>query len=703
MESSSGPRDTRRVSALVRLACLLVAVAAIGTGCGPKVTAGQAAPGEIGAGCGSAGDCTKVGSPVCLSMVGGYCAEECGLLGQLGCPDESVCHQLSDTAIYCLDGCLSTSDCRDGYRCQERPDLEAYFPGTGVGVCIPACQSNADCDTGLVCDAASGDCVPKVSASAIVGSQCAGSGDCNSGLCLQDFPGGYCSSSCGGHLATCEPGSGCYQLQSGSAFCLAVCQADSECRQGYLCDFVETNEDGKAKGFCLPPTDPQPLGGLCATGEHCQTGYCIAGWPNGYCSSTCDQCGGGICHQNNCVVPCSSASDCRYGYVCQATQSGATGCIPGCQSDAECPQGQSCDQASGECKALSNDPTAAEDLVVKSLSLDGYGSDAISFTVDQDIISFSIVADSPGAEFLTLANLTAPGGQVIYDGFHPYTSSYVVYGTDQVFVAQVPNTPQMVYGPGTWKASFGTDGPKVTASIRVIGKRADGVPSSGALDMHLYFVGLNEFDANGAKSDSTFQGAINKVKQIYGSVGVQIGNVTYDDITGSQASKLSVIDTVDGPSSELSQLFSLSKQNQGGINFFFVREIVGGNDGYIILGISGGIPGPPGVHGGPHSGVAVGMTDYYDGADALASTIAHEGGHFLGLFHTSEATGTAHDPLGDTAQCSSSSDKNFDGYVTPEECGGKGADNLMFWAAAVGAEKLLPDQGFVLLRNPSVK
>lgn len=689
--------------ALVGLVALLLGVAVVGGGCGPKITPGQAAPGEIGYGCGSASDCTKVSSPICLSMSGGYCAEDCALLGQFGCPDESICHQLSDTAIYCLDGCLSKSDCRQGYRCQERPDLSVYFPDTGVGVCLPACSSNADCDTGLVCDTNSGDCVPKVSASAIVGSGCKSNADCNSGLCLLDFPGGYCSSSCGGHLATCEPGSGCYQLQSGSPFCLTVCDADSQCRQGYLCKLLETNEDGKAKGFCMPPSDPQPLGAICANGDHCLSGFCIAGWPSGYCSTTCDQCGSGVCHLDQCVVPCSADEGCRYGYVCEGTSSGAKGCIPGCQSNSDCTGGQSCDQASGRCKDFADQPTGTKDLVAKSLSLNGYGSDTIEFTVPPDVVSFAIIADSPGTEFLTLANLTAPGGQVIYDGFHPYTSSYVVFGTDQVFVALVPNTPQMLYGPGIWRAQFGTDGPQVNAAIRVVGKTANGVPSQGTLDMHLYFVGLTEFDAAGAKKNATFQQAIQKVGQIYGQVGIQLGEVTYNDITGAAASKLAVINSVDGPKSELSELFALSTQRAGGVNIFFVREIVGGNDGYIILGIAGGIPGPPGVHGGPHSGVAVGMTDYYEGATALASTIAHEAGHFLGLFHTSEATGTAHDPLADTAQCTSSSDKNFDGYVTPQECKGKGADNLMFWAAAVGAEKMTPDQGFVVLRNPSVE
>ena len=178
--------------------------------------------------------------------------------------------------------------------------------------------------------------------------------------------------------------------------------------------------------------------------------------------------------------------------------------------------------------------------------------------------------------------------------------------------------------------------------------------------------------------------------------------MTYEDLD-SGASALKVIDSVDGPGNELGQLFSKSQNLGQGINFFFVQEIVGGDEGFIILGIAGGIPGPPAIQGTVHSGVALTMMGFRDQPVVLGQTMAHEGGHYLGLFHTSESGGTSHDPLPDTAQCKASNDADFDGYVTTQECSGRGSDNFMFWLAAEGSNRVSDEQGRVVRRNPATK
>ena len=51
-----------------------------------------------------------------------------------------------------------------------------------------------------------------------------------------------------------------------------------------------------------------------------------------------------------------------------------------------------------------------------------------------------------------------------------------------------------------------------------------------------------------------------------------------------------------------------------------------------------------------------------------ATLIAHELGHQLGLFHTTEADGSAHDPISDTPECPAAQfDHNRDGMVDPDE------------------------------------
>jgi hypothetical protein len=84
--------------------------------------------------------------------------------------------------------------------------------------------------------------------------------------------------------------------------------------------------------------------------------------------------------------------------------------------------------------------------------------------------------------------------------------------------------------------------------------------------------------------------------------------------------------------------------------------------------------------------------------------MAHEAGHFLGLYHTGERDGRSFDPLLDTPECPASADTNGDKLVSGQECTGKGNDNLMFWTTApVPQRRLTADQRFVLLRNPAVK
>jgi hypothetical protein len=96
------------------------------------------------------------------------------------------------------------------------------------------------------------------------------------------------------------------------------------------------------------------------------------------------------------------------------------------------------------------------------------------------------------------------------------------------------------------------------------------------------------------------------------------------------------------------------------------------------------------------------MAGYRQQVRRVALTMAHEAGHYLGLFHTTEAEATLFDPLDDTPQCERARDDNGDGLLDYGECRGAGAENLMFWAAGK-VEDLSPHQGFVMRRNPGLR
>jgi hypothetical protein len=153
-----------------------------------------------------------------------------------------------------------------------------------------------------------------------------------------------------------------------------------------------------------------------------------------------------------------------------------------------------------------------------------------------------------------------------------------------------------------------------------------------------------------------------------------------------------------------------------------------------VVGIDGTIPGPSSFAGTVHSGAAVSLADLFHnpascvgsidlscGADEVAYIAAHETGHFLGMFHTTESEGRAFDPITDTAKCpclrcalnsqrsSCTSSDTSNIFLTADLCitpaaGCGGGDNLMFWQLENGASQgnLTAQQGAVMRLNPAV-
>lgn len=708
-------RPSHAVPTLVGLALL--------SACDPSIAPGKAEPGTIGAPCEAPESCTQVSDAECLRISSeGYCAADCAGLGQLVCPAGSICEELGDQAVYCVDGCCSNADCRDGFRCARRPELDIYVDlgvCTDPGVCLLACTSDAACEVGTRCDRATGACVPKIGSDAGVGAACSSNAQCNSGTCLTGFPGGYCTSPCGTQFQTCEPGSECYAIDGGSASCLLLCQNNDDCRAGYRCQEVAAGDTGKILGYCVPRCEtsgcpdgqscgadgacvegsagPGPIGAFCRGDGDCDSGDCDAAQPNGYCTSGCGSCAG-VCVEGACKAACDAEADCRFGYLCEG---GA--CVAACRSDADCAGDDVCDTGSGRCRARSTGNGQVVDFKTQTLTVTDNGSEQVVFTVPDNAVSAVVHASDGGQELIALWQVFAPGDTLVFDITDPVNSRFGLLPTATNFSALLPPGPVFNFVPGTYKVSLLRESGSASTNVRIFGKVMNGFPDRQTLDLVLTFVGAPEgLDANAAKSDGAFQQAMGVFTNLYGQLGIDLGTIVYEDLA-SGASALRTIDSVDGPNNELGQLFSKSRAAGQGINFFFVQEIVGGDEGFIILGIAGGIPGPPAIQGTPHSGVALTMMGFRDSPTVLGQTMAHEGGHYLGLFHTSESGGTSHDPLPDTPQCKASNDSDFDGYVTTQECAGKGAENFMFWLASDRANQVSPEQGRVLRRNPATK
>jgi hypothetical protein len=171
-----------------------------------------------------------------------------------------------------------------------------------------------------------------------------------------------------------------------------------------------------------------------------------------------------------------------------------------------------------------------------------------------------------------------------------------------------------------------------------------------------------------AVDSSQFEAAVDelvvRIDRLYRQIGVAVidyqiqqVNLRSPDIDIGSRSALSVAEDV------LAQANRQGSARTGGIHVLLVRKIGGDSSQFDPAGYSMGLPGPFDGRR-PNSLVLVSTEKYVDfsgflDVDGLSTSLAHEIGHFLGLYHTSEATlgagfqieASDHDPIPDTPEC----------------------------------------------------
>ena len=343
-------------------------------------------------------------------------------------------------------------------------------------------------------------------------------------------------------------------------------------------------------------------------------------------------------------------------------------------------------------------------------------SEAIEFVVSETTAAFAISVVGEPETFYVIEDLVAPDGSVLLSaGWTQDASNFGgaqlclnceirAAAAESAHAVLVPNTPVGKSGsevrlvPGTYRfrvaafklvAGSGFQPPTVqpmdsVVNVKVAFQAAEVLETTPLrLDLNLHFTGANGITAAVAQDDARIQAGIEEMEAAYAQADLVFGEVRYLDLD----TLIQTVESMTGPGNDFEALARLTESSPPGVNLIFVREIVESSSPFgglgVILGVSGGIPGPVGLQGSGRSAVLIALEEVSGDSEVpgIGHTMAHEVGHYLGLFHSSELPFLGlHDPLPDT----------------PEN----DQQNLMFFSGL--GDQLTPQQTTVLRNNPWV-
>jgi len=321
---------------------------------------------------------------------------------------------------------------------------------------------------------------------------------------------------------------------------------------------------------------------------------------------------------------------------------------------------------------------------------------------------------------------TTPGVALALDGGLPA-------GTWKLFVDDLARLCPLVDG-----CDAGTSAPGRYRMTVVT--RAGPIPDQGRLDLAIYLITTSGLTASAAPGNAALQRVASRLVALLAPAGVCVGTITFYDVPSWVQTRYASLDVggAEDPCSDYRQLLTLVAPGSTAMNLYFTDEIIDpAENGGTTVGYDGAIPGPPTFPGTVAGGAVVSAADLETGAgscgntyaplscgsDLVATIVAHETGHFLGLYHLTDFQGTTFDPLVDTpacvcSACAAPADRdNCADQPAPsgpatlvdlasclrgtQLCGG--ADYLMFWQVSSSSRGLLShDEAAVMRANPAV-
>lgn len=592
------------------------------------------------------------------------------------CPADAVCIQgacACQTAgeQVCFGSCLDTLS--DDQNC---------------GGCGVACGSGEACDAGAcVCkpgrERCGENCFDTSTHAAHCGgcdNACAVGARCAQGACACPDDRVLCGGSC---LDTSDDDENCGACGNICPEFTACTHGTCRCNDGFgtlcgdACIDVRTDEDNC--GAC---------GETCVLGAKCLGGECACRGDNpATCDDRCVDLDQDAFHCGGCGQACGPGQDCVDGACrCQGLLDDCDGFCANVGADpahcggcgVPCADGQACcggECFDGECPERPLDVACTEEIGPLSFDVPAStGGWLFSTWVPDGFIAMSAIETPADSILLNSGNYAfARRGTIFLDTVHPL---------------HVPMRPELsgLVTSGPHSATYRASGPPCYALASASGEGT-------TIRVRVHLTGAPGLNAENAPRDPRIVGAFARANRVLAPAGVELVVSDFLESSRDIATRYGVIREID----EVFELVAtsdwpgLTPQSRLQLNVFVIQffSVPAGGE---VLGVSAGIPGAAGVHGTRASGVVVSIRD---DTTLLGNVLAHEVGHFLGLFHTTEVYGQRQDPLTDTPHCPG------ERWNDPGSC--PGADNLMFPYAVPGAMNLTADQVSVVRANPLVR
>lgn len=318
----------------------------------------------------------------------------------------------------------------------------------------------------------------------------------------------------------------------------------------------------------------------------------------------------------------------------------------------------------------------------------------MTFEVPADTTGLSATVDVPGLStgfaFWSLADkVWVDASRTDEDEGAWYSEPYYHWGALGGTISMPITSDTVPDGGGCLAiqaAALEGDAEGMDGEIHIVTRRDDA--GAGSIDLNIVVVG------GASLTQQDLDESLERMDEVWtGGGGPSLGAVDLYELDGS--SLLRYRDSNDLRRTDL------SGGNAQAINLFFIDDY---SDEPGTLGEAGGIPGPLGLIGVDGAGVIVALDGHRSRSGAIdvrtmGETMAHEVGHQVGLFHTTESDGTRLESLGDTEDCPQSAGGS-DGYFSAEECADYDGANFMFWiTGSFAQDEVSESQALVLSRS----